>query len=370
MIDRERMVKEFTELVQIDSLSFKERKMADRLKSKLSELNVEFYEDDAGTKIGGNAGNIIATIRGDKNIPAILLMAHMDTVVPGEGKKPVIEGDIIKSDGKTILGADDVSGIECILECIRVLKSEEIKHGDIYIVFSVAEEAGLHGAKNLDYSKIPAKYGFALDSGGDIGEVIIEGPTQNIMHITVKGKAAHAGIEPEKGISAIQIASEAIAGMKLGRIDNETTANIGIINGGKATNIVCDEVILHAEARSRQPKKLEEQTQYMKECFMKAAEKFGGSVEFKADLMYPAFEVKENDKIVSILKKAAQESGVELKLEATGGGSDTNIIAEKGIEAVNISVGMKEVHSVDEYIKIDDLVKAANFLLSIIKNVE
>lgn len=369
MINKDRMVKEFIELVQIDSLTFRERKMADTLKAKVSALGIECYEDDAGTKIGGNAGNIIAKVEGDKSIPPILLMAHMDTVVPGEGKKPLIEGDIIKSEGKTILGADDVAGIECILECLRVLKSEEIKHGDIYVVFTVAEEGGLHGAKNLDYSRISAKYGFVLDSGGDIGEVNIKAPTQNEIHVTVKGKAAHAGIEPEKGISAIQIASEAISNMKLGRIDYETTANIGIINGGKATNIVCDEVVIHAEARSRQPRKLEEQTQHMKECFMKAAGKFGGSVEFKADLMYPPFEVNEDEEIINILRKAAKECGIELKLEATGGGSDTNIISSKGIKAVNVSVGMRNVHSVNEYIKIEDLTKAAEFVLAVIKNV-
>jgi tripeptide aminopeptidase len=370
MIDRKRMVNEFVELVQIDSISLKERKMADKLIAKLNEMGISAYEDDTGKKIGGEAGNIISKIQGDTNIPSILLMAHMDTVVPGIGKKPVIEGDIIKSDGKTVLGADDVAGIVCILEVLRVLKNQNIKHGDIYIVFSVAEEGGLLGAKNLDYSKVPAKYGFVLDGGEGIGNVSIKAPAQNEIHIVVTGKAAHAGLEPEKGISAIQIASDAISNMNLGRIDFETTANIGIINGGKATNIICDEVVIKGEARSRCQQKLKMQTDHMKECFMQAAGKYGGSVEFISELMYPSFELSEDDKIISILKKGASDSNIELKLVATGGGSDTNIISGKGIQAVNINVGMSKVHSVEEEIKIDDLVKAAHFLVSIIKSVK
>lgn len=370
MVDRNRMVNEFIELVKIDSLALKERKMADKLKDKLHDMGISSIEDDAGSKIGGNAGNIISKIEGDKNIPAILLMAHMDTVVPGEGKNPIIDGDIIKSDGTTILGADDVAGIECILEAVRVLKSEKITHGDIYIAFTVAEEIGLLGAKNLDYSKLPVKYGFVLDGGEGIGKVAIKAPSQNEFHITVKGKASHAGVEPEKGISAIQISSKAIAEMNLGRIDDETTANVGIISGGKATNIICDEVIIEAEARSLDQNKLEKQTDHMKECFAKAAQQYGGSVDFKSELMYPAFEVSKNDDIINILQNAAKESKINLELVSTGGGSDTNIISGQNIKAVNINVGMSKVHSVEEQIHIDDLVKAAEFLLSIIKNIK
>lgn len=368
MINRVRMVNEFIELVRIDSLTRQERHMADTLKGKLEAMGLEVFEDDAGIRIGGNAGNLICTVKGSRDVPAILLMAHMDTVVPGIGKKPVIEGNMIRTDGTTILGGDDVAGIECILEALRVLKENRIEHGDIQVVFSIAEEGGLLGAKNLDYSKIYAKYGFVLDDGGRIGNVAVTAPSQDKIHVTVRGKAAHAGVEPEKGISAVQIASEAISNMKLGRIDEETTANIGIITGGQATNIICDRVEIEAESRSRNQQKLKEQTTHMKECFEAAAAKFGGSIEFAAELMYPAFNIKEEDGIVSILKKAAAEAGIELKLEATGGGSDTNIINGKGIQAVDISVGMDKVHSVEEQICIDDIVKAADFLVAIIKS--
>lgn len=293
----------------------------------------------------------------------------MDTVEPGLGKKPVIDGDTIRSDGKTVLGGDDAAGIVCILETLRALKENSIEHGDIQVVFSVAEEGGLLGSKNLDYSLINARYGIVLDSHGPIGTVAIKAPSQNRFYITVKGLAAHAGIEPEKGISAIQIASSAIAGMKLGRIDFETTANIGTITGGRETNIVCDTVEIKAEARSRDKLKLEAQTAHMKDCFESAAARFGGSVEFRIVPEYPSFSIAENAEIMSILKKAADDAHISLVPEETGGGSDTNIFNGKGIEAVDISVGMDKVHSVDECIRIDDMVKAAQFLLSIILNI-
>ena len=370
MVNRERMVSEFVKLVQIDSLSLQERQMADALKSIMGQMGLNVYEDDAAKNIGGNAGNLICTIKGTKNVPAVLFLAHMDTVTPGQGKKAVVDGNIIRTDGTTVLGGDDIAGIVCILEALRVIKEKGVEHGDIQVVFTVAEECGLLGAKNLDYSKIYAKYGFVMDNGGPIGTIAVDAPSQNQIDVVITGKAAHAGVEPEKGISAIQIAASAISGMKLGRIDEETTANIGVINGGQATNIICDKVVIKGEARSRNEQKLKEQTEHMKKCFLDAAKQYGGAVDFKYELLYPSFNVSESDDIISIARKAADDIGIELKLEATGGGSDTNIISGKGIKAVDVSVGMDKVHSVEEQICIDDMVKAAEFIISIIKNIK
>ena len=369
-MNKQRLVDEFIELVKIDSLSLKEREMADVLKAKLKTMGHDVYEDDTADKIGGNAGNIVCRIKGEKDVPAILLMAHMDTVVPGLSKKPVIDGNVIKTDGTTVLGSDDLAGVEAILETLRVLKEKNIQHGDIEVVFSVAEECGLLGVKNLDFGNLSSKYGFVLDHGGDIGGVAISAPSQNAISIRVEGKAAHAGVEPEKGISAIQIASHAISIMKLGRIDEETTANIGVIEGGKATNIICEEIKITAEARSRNEKKLEKQTQHMKECFEVSSRKFGGKIEFKSNLEYPAFNIDENEEIVNILKNAAQKAGLNLKLSSTGGGSDTNIVNSKGIRAVILGIGMQKVHTVKEQIFIDDMVKMVDFLVFIIKSIK
>lgn len=369
MVNKERMVQEFMELVRIDSLTRQERQMADALKAKLEGMGLPVYEDDAGEKIGGNAGNLIFTVKGTKQVDPILLMAHMDTVVPGIGKKPVIDGEYIKSDGTTVLGSDDLAGVVAILEALRVLKEDNIEHGDIQVAFSVAEEGGLFGAKNMDYSKIYAKYGFVLDSGGGIGNVAVRAPAQNKMYYTIKGKAAHAGMEPEKGINALQILAEAMVNMKQGKIDEETTANIGVVHGGQATNIICDRVEVTAEARSRDREKLDRQTEHMLECFKNAAAKFGGEIAYKVELLYPEFNIKEEDAIVAVLKKAAGIIGRELVLESTGGGSDTNIINGKGIQAVDMGIGMDKVHTVEEQIKIEDLTKSAEFLIAIIKSV-
>lgn len=367
MINRERMVSEFKSLVSIDSLSKRERRMADLLTQKMKALGCEVYEDNAGQEIGGNTGNLICTIKGNKAVPPLMITAHMDTVEPGEGKKPIEENGIIHSDHTTVLGGDDAAGIECILEVLRVLKEDGIEHGDIQAVFTIAEEGGLFGAKHLDYSRIYAKYGIVLDSDGPIGTVAVKAPSQYRMYVTVKGLASHAGVAPEKGISAIQIASAAINAMKLGRIDFETTANVGVINGGRETNIVCDRVEIKAEARSRDKEKLERQKEHMRECFEKAASDFGGSIDFRAVLEYPSYNIAKDAKILSVLKKAAEAIGIEMIPEETGGGSDTNIFNGKGIEAVDVSVGMDKVHSVDEQIRIDDMVKAAEFVLSAIR---
>ena len=369
MVNRERLVKEFLELTAIDSLTKKERKMADALKAKLEGMGYEVFEDDAGKKIGGEAGNIICTVKGTKNVPAIMFTAHMDTVEPGIGKKAVVDGDMIRTDGTTILGGDDVSGIVSILEALRVIKEKEIEHGDIQVVFTISEEGGLYGAKYLDYSRIYAKYGFVMDGDGPIGTVSVKAPSQDKILVTVEGKASHAGVAPEKGVDAIRIAASAISGMKLGRIDYETTANVGVINGGRETNIVCDRVELKAEARSRDDRKLDDQTRHMRERFEQAASEFGGKVDFRAERMYKSFNITKDAPIMGILERAAENAGISLIAEETGGGSDTNIFNEKGIESVAVSSGMQKVHSTEECISINDMVKAAEFVVSIIRSV-
>lgn len=369
LVNKNRLVDEFLQLIEIDSLSCKERKMCDFLKLKLEGMGYAPVEDDAGHKVGGESGNIIFTVKGSKNVPAVLLTAHMDTVVPGIGKKSVIEGELIKSDGKTVLGGDDAAGIAIILETLKVLKEKNIEHGDIQVAFTIAEEVGLLGAKNLDYTQIYAKYGFILDSDGRIGCACVKAPSQNKISVVIRGKASHAGMEPENGISAISVMADAISSMKLGRIDEETTANIGIISGGAATNIVCDRVEIEGEARSRCPEKLEKQTIHMRECFEKAAAKWGGEVDFTSKMQYPGYNIKEDSDIIKILKNAACESGFLFEAVATGGGSDTNIFNSKGIEAVDLSIGMDKVHSVDEQISITDMIDAVKFLIAIIQNI-
>jgi tripeptide aminopeptidase len=369
-LNTERLVQEFIEMVQVTSLSLKEKNFADYLTAKLKAMDFEVYIDQAGEKCDGNTGNIIAKLKGNTDAPAVMFCAHMDTVVPGENIKPQIRDGIIYSDGTTILGGDDKGGIAAILEAVRHIKENNLKHGDLELVFCISEEGGLFGSKNLDYSKISSKQAFVLDSSGPVGEIIIQGPAQNKIIAEFKGKAAHAGVAPEKGINAIQVAARAIDRMKLLRIDHETTANVGIINGGAATNIVCDAVTARFEARSLDNDKLKAQVDHMVDCIHQACEEYGTTCQLEIIYNYPAFTIDKESEIVRLAVRAVEKINLEAHLKSTGGGSDTNIINGNGIASVNLSAGMYNVHTTSEYIAIESLTQAAQLVASIIQEVQ
>ncbi len=363
MVNKQRLIDEFLELVQIDSPSSKEGKVAQVLVKKLEEIGCEVIIDNAGEKTGGETGNVIATLKGNRSGKKILFSSHMDTVSPSIGVKPIIDeaNGIIKSDGTTVLGSDDKAGIAAILEGLRNIKENNIDHADIQIVFSIWEEGGLHGAK------IDAEYAFVLDSGGSPGEIIVKAPAQDAIKVKIIGKPAHAGLQPENGISAIMVASRAIENMKLLRIDEETTANIGIVKGGIATNIVMPELEIVAEARSLSEEKLDAQTNHMVETFKNAAKEFGAEIEIEVKRAYGPFNIDETDGIVQLVKKAFSNMNIEGKTASTGGGSDTNILNKNGIKAVNLGIGMKNAHTLEEYIAIEDLINSAVMVGEIIK---
>lgn len=367
MINTKRLVDDFLELASLDSPSLDERRVADAIKSKAYELGLEVYEDKGGQKYGGNTGNLYITVKGLPDIQPVLLMAHMDTVTPCLNKQIVVDGDIIKTDGTTILGGDDLSGVVEILEAIRILKENDLPHGDIEVLFTFGEELSLCGSKVVEYDRIRSKIALVLDANGPIGTAANSGPAQYQLMANIKGKLAHAGIEPEKGINAITLASKAISAMKLGRIDFETTANVGVIKGGQATNIVCGHCEVHLEARSRNTDKLEKQVQHMVSVLENTVAEGGGELDLKLDFLYPSFNVSEDEYIVKLFKKACRQVGVEPILEATGGGSDTNIISGKGIKALDISCGMTDVHTTKENIKISDMVKATELVVNFIQ---
>jgi tripeptide aminopeptidase len=376
MINQERIKNLLLELVQIDSHSRRERDVAERIRKYCEELGAEVEIDDAGEKVGGNSGNVIARFPG--TIPGaepILMSAHMDTVVPGEGVKPIIEGDIIRTDGTTVLGGDDKSGCAVILETIRSLKEQNIPHTDIEAVFSICEEVGLLGAKHLDVSKIRARYGIVFDSD-DPGFLFTRGPSSNHLEIEVHGLESHAGVAPEQGISAIRVAAEAITRMKLGRIDEETTANIGVIHGGAATNIIPNLVTLWGEARSLNEEKLEAQCNHMVGCFREAAERYEvtvegkttkASVKAKVERDYSAMDVPDSSRVVQLVIEAAARMGLQVQTMASGGGCDANIFNRKGIECANLGTGMRAIHTVNEWLDVKDMYASAEMTLEILK---
>ncbi len=376
MINQERIKNLLLELVRIDSHSRRERDVAERVKKYCEEMGAEVEIDDAGEKVGGNSGNVIARFTG--TIPGaepIMMSAHMDTVVPGEGVKPIVEGDIIRSDGTTVLGGDDKSGIAVILETIRTLREQNIPHTDIEAVFSICEEVGLLGAKNVDVSKLKARYGIVFDSD-DPGFLFTRGPSANHMEFKVYGLESHAGVAPEQGISAIRVAAEAIAAMKLGRIDEETTANIGVIEGGKATNIITNFVLLKGEARSLKEEKLDAQTNHMVECFREAAGRYEvtvdgvttrARVEAEVTREYSAMDVPDSSKVVQLVFAAAARLGQQVKTMASGGGCDANIFNRRGIECANLGTGMRAIHTVKEWLDVKDMYASAEMTLEILK---
>lgn len=372
MVNQERLLKEFVELVQIYSPSRLERDIAQVLKGKLSGLGLEVYEDQAGKAIGSGTGNLIArlpaTAGGTK--PAVFFSAHMDTVEPGRNVEPVIEDGIISSKGETVLGGDDKAGVAAILEALRIIGEQGIPHGEIEVVFTVCEEVGLLGAANLEYELLNSRMGFILDAAGPIGTIIVKGPAQVRMEASITGKAAHAGVCPEEGISAIQVVSKAISRMKLGRIDEETTANIGIIEGGKAINIIPELVNLKGEARSLKPAKLEEQVKHMTDTLEQAAAEAGAKAQVKTEHLYAHIDLAPDSKAVQAAVRAADNLGFKAKLEATGGGSDANIFSGKGLAAVNLGIGMNKVHTTQETIRVEDLMNTVRYLVEIIKEVE
>ena len=370
MINEERLVSEFFELVQIDSETKNEAAIAKVLKEKFTALGVDVFEDDTMSVTGHGAGNLICTLKGTKaGVDTIYFTSHMDTVVPGNGIKPSIKDGYIVSDGTTILGADDKAGLSVMLETLKVIKEQNIEHGTIEFIITVGEESGLVGAKALDRALVTAKYGFALDSDGKVGNIVVAAPTQAKVSATILGKTAHAGVAPEKGVSAITIAAKAISRMPLGRIDDETTANIGRFQGGQQTNIVCDHVEILSEARSLVPEKMEKQVARMKEAFETAAIEMGGRAEVKIDVMYPGFKYGAGDHVVEVARKAAEKIGRPCELVKSGGGSDANVIAGFGIPTVNLAVGYEDIHTTNEKIPVEELTKLAEMVISIIQEV-
>lgn len=369
MINQERLINLFKELVMIDSETGNERAIADDLKKRLSDLGLEVIEDNSQEKSGHGAGNLIATLNSniEDQSPTIYFTCHMDTVAPGKSIKPTIDGEYLVSDGTTILGSDDKAGIAAILESLTLIKDQDIKHGKIQFFITVGEEAGLKGSKNLQEGLMVADYGYALDSNGPVGTIITAAPTQAKVVATIHGKSAHAGVNPEDGISAIQVASYAVAKMKLGRIDHETTANIGRFEGGGATNVVCDRVNITAEARSIKEEKLEKQVQHMKEAFDKAAEHFNTKIDFISDIMYPAFSFNDDNDLVKNAVKAVKAIGRTPNLIASGGGSDANVMNGYGFPTINLGIGYEKIHTTEERLSIPELVKATELVLELIK---
>ncbi len=366
MIPREKILDTFLTLVKIDGKSGNEKEVAAYIKERMKRLDISVSEDNAGESFGGNQGNLICYFPGMLNdVPAILLSAHMDSIESTKGINPIIEDGIIRSDGGTILAADDRVGVAAILEAIDSIVTNQIPTGPIYIAFTVAEEIGMFGSKAFKKDALPVQYGFVLDSSAAPGEIIVSAPSSHMFEIKIIGKAAHAAVQPENGVDAIKIASDSIAQFQTGRISPTCTLNFGVIKGGKAINIVADEVIIKADIRSI----YEDESKYWREkiieVFSQTANKYGGECKINITRKYKAFNLNENEPTVVIAKKSIENIGLQPLCRKYPGGSDANILNGLGIPSVNFGLGYRNVHSKQEFISIDNLVTSGNIGLSI-----
>jgi tripeptide aminopeptidase len=278
-----------------------------------------------------------------------------------------MDGDIIRSKSDTILGADDKCGVAPILEAMALLHESGEPHGDLQLLLTICEEIGLAGAKKLDPARITAQYGFVLDSGPPMGSLISSAPSQNSFRVRIEGVPSHAGVAPEKGVSAILAAANAISNMKLGRIDAETTANIGVISGGSGRNIVPAEVNLVGEARSRNQAKLDAQTAHMVETFEREAAAIGAKAHVQVIEEYKTYTLTEDAPVVKVALKAAQTLGFPTSLHPSGGGSDANIFNGYGVPTTVLATGMQRVHTHDEFCTLSEMVKDAQWIVEIVR---
>jgi len=368
-MNRDALVDLFCELVQIDSLSKHEAAFANVIRSKLASLGLDTTDDGAGQRIGGDCGNLICRVPATADdFPVIMLNTHLDTVGDDTGIQPIVEGDEIHSAGDTILGADAKAGIVIILSALQALDEQKLPHGELVVVFTVAEEPGLVGAQHLDYEMLQPlpQMAYVLDGGVTPGEMTTQAPYADKISFEVRGKAAHAGVEPEVGINAIKVAAQAISEMKLGRLDDESTANIGTIQGGSATNIVPEVTTFKGEARSHQEEKLSRQTRHMCQEVEEAAAEAGAEAKITTERSYNGFALGPDEEVVRRGIAAAQQAGLQPNLHKGGGGSDANIFNEHGIPTVIIATGAHNPHTPDELLRIPSMVKCCEWLLAII----
>lgn len=368
MISKERIVRDFCELVSIDSPSYKERNITDAIKKKLEEIGFTVKEDDAACKIGGSAGNIYAYLPGNTDADPILFCGHTDTVEPSQGKKAVVHDDgTITSAGDTVLGGDDLCGVVEIMEGVRHLEEEGIPHRPAEIILMAAEEVFGKGAKAYDYEGMGfrSKEAYVFDMSGPVGSAAVAAPSIIGWEARITGKAAHAGFAPETGINAIKAAAKAASVITTGRMGDDTTVNIGTIEGGKANNIVPEKCIVKGEVRSLDHDKAMGIIEDIKGIFLEHAG--GARIDFSVEPHILAYRTPEDHPVVERFKNACKKLGLPGRIRTTLGGSDNNILVRHGLTGIVVSTGMYNVHSTGEYTCVEDLIKGAELAAELLK---
>jgi tripeptide aminopeptidase len=345
----------FLELAAVPSPSGEERVVADRVARYLRDCGLDTDEDEAGAQIGSTAGNVFTRLEPNAPGERVFLCAHFDTVPPTDAIEPVVDDGVVRNARPTILGSDNKAAIAVMLEATRRVLAENRRHAGLELVFTPKEEVGLLGAYAFDHTRLAARTGYVYDQAAAIGEVILGAPSAQQLDITFHGRAAHAGMYPEEGRSAIAAASRAISEMRLGRIDEETTANVGRIHGGTAANIVPEWCTVVAEARSHDDRKLADLVQEMQDAVTFAAGVAECEVETKMTRSYRAYRFRRGDLAIRLAGEALERCGFEPSYGLSGGAADANVFNERGLQCVNLANGMAEIHTPDEHIAVADL---------------
>jgi tripeptide aminopeptidase len=346
----------FLELCALPSPSGKERVVADRVGAYLKELGLEWDEDDAGQRLGGDTGNLYSHLQGTASGTPIFLCAHTDTVPPEASIEPVVgEDGIVRNAAGTILGSDNKAAVVVMLEAVRRILREGRPHAGIELVFTAQEEVSLRGADAFDHTRLVATTGFVFDQGAPIGEIVLGSPHGRLLDFRFHGRAAHAGMNPEDGRSAIAAASRAIADFRLGRVDDQTSANVGVITGGTARNVIPEWCSFTAEVRSHDERKAIELVREMLESAAFAASLAECEVESEVRPSFPGYRFRESDAPVRLAAEALERAGYEPSYALSGGGADANVFNARGLQCVNLANGMMEIHTPDEHIAVADL---------------
>jgi tripeptide aminopeptidase len=360
----------FTDLAALPSPPGEERAVADAVAAYLRDLALEVDEDGAGASVGSSIGNLFCRVEphgaNGGGVP-LFLCAHLDTVPPDGPIEPVVEDDVVRNAGGTILGADNKAAVAVMLEAVRRVVAEGRPHAGIELVFTPKEEVGLLGAGAFDHTRLRASVGYVFDQAAPIGEVVLGAPTATALLARFHGRAAHAGMYPEEGRSAVAAAARAIADLRLGRLDEETTANVGRIEGGTARNIVPEWCTVTAEARSHDDGKLADIVQEMLDAFAFAASVEECEVETEVETSYRGYRFRRDDEAIALAAGALTRAGYEPTYALSGGGADANVFNQRGLACVNLANGMAQIHTPDEHIAVADLEGMVEVTLALIE---
>ncbi|EGU38237.1 hypothetical protein VII00023_08194 [Vibrio ichthyoenteri ATCC 700023] len=364
----DKVIEHFIAMAGISSPSYKEAQVSAYIQAQLAKYGIEFYQDNAHLEYqveGAQCGNLIALLPGTL-AGTIALSAHMDTVTPCEKITIVEEGDWIKTDGKSVLGGDDKAGIAVILDALITLASNTSPHPSIVAIFTIAEEVGLKGAKALDFSRLPSiDLAYVIDAGGEIGTAYISAPYSAKGVVTIKGRSGHAS-EPETGCNAMVAGAKLITQLPIGRVDEETTSNIGIIHGGNATNIIMESVDITFEVRSTVQNKVQAFVDEVTHQLEMLQDIMPISYENRIAQGTPGFRLDTSSDLVSTFTSSCIQQGLEVQLNDGMGGSDANIFNRSGIPCMDISVGMTQIHSVNECIKKSDIIACRDLIITVL----